>query len=206
MSFHRPRALLFDLGGVLVDIDFSRALQSWATYSALPIEDLRSRFKHDKAYEEHERGQIEAAEYFSHLAKTLELSATLEEIERGWNNIFVSEILETRTLVQAQRKTMPCYAFTNTNASHQSTWSRLYPGIIQAFDQIFASHELGLRKPEAEAFMRICQLTRTQPADILFFDDLLENVQAAMDNGLQAVLVRSPQDVRDALTRIGAVG
>ncbi len=201
-----PKALLFDLGGVLVDIDFSRALRAWAPYSALPIEELRARFRQDSAYEQHERGQIDATEYFAHVAKTLELSATLEEIERGWNSIFVSEIRETRALAEAQRKTLPCYVFTNTNHSHQSTWSRLYPGLVRAFDRIFASHELGLRKPEAEAYTRVCQLTRTRPADILFFDDLPENVQAAKDSGLQAVLVRSPRDVRAALDQLRAAG
>lgn len=201
-----PKALLFDLGGVLVDIDFSRAIQTWTAYSALSTDDLRARFKHDKAYEQHERGEIQAAEYFAHLSKSLELSATLEQIEHGWNSIFVSEIVETRMMIQTQRQTLPCYAFTNTNPSHQSTWSRLYPGVVQAFDQIFASHKLGMRKPEAEAFMRVCQLIRTRPVEILFFDDLPENVDAALNSGLQAVLVRSPQDVRAALSQLGAEG
>jgi epoxide hydrolase-like predicted phosphatase len=200
-----PKALLFDLGGVLIEIDFSRALRIWADWSALPMEELRVRFKFDAAYEQHERGQMDAHEYFTHLARVLELSATLQEIERGWNSIFVSEIVQTRTLVQAFQKTMPCYAFTNSNASHQSAWSRLYPDVVQAFESIFSSHELGFRKPEAQAFMRICQLTHMQPEEILFFDDLPENVKAAMDCGLQGVLVRSPQDVRHALERVYAL-
>lgn len=200
-----PKALLFDLGGVLMDIDFSRALRFWAAHSALPMQELRARFKHDMAYEQHERGQLGAEAYFTHLANVLQLSATLQEIERGWNSIFVSEIVQTRTLVQVHRKTMPCYAFTNTNASHQSTWCRLYPDVVHAFDQVFCSHELGLRKPEAEAFLRICEMIRTKPADVLFFDDLPENVHAALGCGFQAVLVRSPQDVRDALDRVDAV-
>jgi len=199
-----PRALLFDLGGVLLEFDFNRALQAWAPYSALPLDELRERFKFDAAYARHERGEIGGAKYFAHLARVLELAAPAEEIERGWNSIFVSEIAETRLLVQAQRQTLPCYAFTNTNASHQATWCRLYPAVVQAFDRIFASHELGLRKPEPQAFMRICELTRVPPAGFMFFDDLPENVEAAQDAGLQAVLVRSPQDVRDALGRFRA--
>jgi putative hydrolase of the HAD superfamily len=202
MLLSAPKALLFDLGGVLVDIDFSHALQAWAPYSALPFEGLRARFKYDAAYERHERGQMGGEAYFGHLARVLELSATAEDIERGWNSIFVSEILETRLLVQALRKTTPCYGFTNTNASHQATWSRLYPGVVQAFDRIFASHEIGLRKPEPDAFMRICELTQVPPEGFMFFDDLAENVQAARDIGFRAVLVRSTEDVRQALSRV----
>ncbi len=200
-----PKVLLFDLGGVLIDIDFSRALRIWATYSALPMDELQARFKFDAAYEQHEKGEMDADAYFTHLATVLQLCATSQEIERGWNSIFVSEIVQTRTLVQFHRKTVPCYAFTNSNASHQSTWSRLYPDVVQSFDRVFSSHELGFRKPEAEAFMRICEMIHAQPADILFFDDLPENVHAALGCGFQAVLVHSPQDVRHALERVYAL-
>ena len=203
MSIPTPEALLFDLGGVLVEIDFDRAIAFWARYSELPVEGVRSRFKFDAAYEQHERGLIDADRYFAHLAETLKLSASRQDIEWGWNSIFVSEISETRALVQTLRSRVPCHVFSNTNASHKETWTHLYPEVVHAFDSIFASHELGLRKPEPQAFARIAALIGTRPADILFFDDLPENVEAAKDCGFQAVLARSPSDVRDALERAG---
>ena len=203
MSTRHPKALLFDLGGVLVDIDFGRAIAAWAPYSALTPDALRQTFKHDVQYDRHERGEITANEYFEHLAATLQLTATTEQIEQGWNAIFVGEILQTRKLVEAMRGILPCYAFTNTNASHMAAWSKLFPGAVSAFDRIFASHQLGLRKPELAAFDRICSLTDTPAASILFFDDLAENVQAAEDAGLQGVLVRSTEDVVDSLHSLG---
>jgi putative hydrolase of the HAD superfamily len=74
---------------------------------------------------------------------------------------------------------------------------------VGAFDRIFASHELGLRKPERAAFERVCALTGTSAASILFFDDLAENVQAAKDAGFQGVLVKTPEDVAAALRSFG---
>ena len=203
MSPPTPKALLFDLGGVLVDIKFSRAIAAWARYSKLPVDELQQKFKYDATYESHERGEIEAHEYFQHLALTLELDASTEEIERGWNSIFVGEIEATRRLVEQARMHVPCFAFTNTNASHMATWSRLYPGVVGAFDRIFASHQLRLRKPEKEAFGRICDLISVAAYDIVFFDDLNENVEAALDAGLRAVLVRSPEDVSHAINGLG---
>ena len=199
MTARTPQALLFDLGGVLVDIDFGRAISAWAPYSSLSSAELRKSFTYDFQYERHERGEIEAAEYFDHLAKTLQLDATHEQIEHGWTAIFVGEIRQTRVLVEAMRGILPCYAFTNTNATHMAAWSKLFPGVVGAFDKIFASHELGLRKPERAAFDRICHLTETPASSIVFFDDLPENVQAAKKAGLQAVLVRSPDDVATSL-------
>lgn len=203
MPILAAEALLFDLGGVLVEIDFDRALAVWASYSALPTDVLRTLFKHDVQYERHERGEITATEYFAHLATTLQLTASFEQIEHGWNAIFAGEVLQTRELVESMRRVLPCYAFTNTNASHMATWSKQFPGVVGAFDRVFASHQLGLRKPERAAFDRICALTSTPAASILFFDDLAENVQAAEDAGLQGVLVKSPEDVAAALRSFG---
>jgi glucose-1-phosphatase len=198
-----PQALLFDLGGVLVDIDFSRALAAWAKHSRLTSAQLKQHFRFDTAYERHERGQITAAEYFAHLTASLQLAATPAQVEEGWNAIFVGEITATRVLVERARRQVPCFAFTNTNASHMARWSQLYPRVVGAFDRIFASHQMGLRKPEPAAFAHICAATGLPAHAIAFFDDLPENVQAAADAGFRATLVRSPGDVARALEGFG---
>jgi len=195
----RPKALLFDLGGVLVDVRFANAIEAWSRHSRLPIDELRARFAYDEPYDRHERGELAAHEYFAHLARTLELDASVEDIESGWNAIFVGEIETTRIRVERARKKLPCFAFTNTNASHTATWSRLYPDVVAAFDRIFTSHQLGLRKPERQAFARICELTSIAAQNIVFFDDVPQYVDAAVAAGLQGVLVRSPADVARAL-------
>lgn len=197
------RALLFDLGGVLVDIDFRRALNAWAHSSALTAEGLGQAFRFDQEYERHERGEMTAAEYFEHLASALRLSRGAVAAKEGWNSIFVGELSETRRMVEIARKTVPCFAFTNTNATHMEAWSALFPEVVAAFDQIFASHEIGLRKPELAAFEHVCQCIGVASEHVLFFDDLNENVAAAREAGLQSVLVRSPTDVRTTLRGLG---
>lgn len=199
------RALLFDLGGVLFDIDFRRAFDAWARYSSLSAAEIASAFEFDAAYEQHERGQIPSAEYFQHLASVLRLTATIEQIEEGWNAIFVGEFVETTRLVRTARAKLPCYAFTNTNPSHMAHWPMLYPAVASAFDRIFASHEIGLRKPEPEAFEWICRAVQLPPESLLFFDDLPENVHAADATGLQCVRVRFPRDVAVVLHARGLI-
>ncbi len=205
MQSTAPEALLFDLGGVLVDIDFGRALEAWSAFSVLSQDELKHAFKLDAAHERLARGEITAREYFAHLRSTLKLSADLEEIERGWNAVFIGEIAQTRRLVERAHRSLPCYLFTNTNASHMTCWSAMCPRVVATIDRIFASHQMGLRKPERAAFDYICQALDTAPQSILFFDDLPENVQAGREAGLQSVLVRTPQDVADALCAAAVV-
>ncbi len=77
-----------------------------------------------------------------------------------------------------------------------------YGPLLEAFRQVFASSEIGLRKPEPEAFMAVADAMGTRPERILFFDDSQANVEGARQVGMSAVLVTSMDDVAGALDRI----
>lgn len=205
MTTHKIQALLFDLGGVLIDVDFNRVLEHWQPISRLPLEALKTAFSADVPYQQHERGEITAAQYFAHLAKTLQLQDDPAHITAGWNAIFGGEITETLSLVREARAHLPCYVFSNTNATHQAVWTALYPGLAQSFERIFVSSEMGYRKPERRAFEYVAQAMGVPLNAILFFDDHPDNVEGARAAGLQAVHVRGPVDVRAALQAIGCV-
>ena len=200
---HNIEGLIFDLGGVVIDVDFDQALQIWAQHSRLPIEGLRARFKMDVEYECHERGEIDAHQYFSHLRNLLELEADDAEISTGWNSIFGGEITETVNDILAIRSRLPCFAFSNSNPTHQITWMADYPRAVSSFHKIFVSSELGYRKPERESFEAIAKATGINLAAMLFFDDTVENVVGAREAGLQAVHVKTPADITHALEAIG---
>ena len=199
------QALLFDLGGVLIDVDFNRVLEYWQPISRLTIEELKATFSSDLPYQQHERGEITAAQYFAHLAVNLELQDDPAHITEGWNAIFGGEITETLNLVREARAHLPCYVFSNTNATHQAVWTALYPSLMQSFERIFVSSEIGYRKPERRAFEYVANAMDVPLNAILFFDDHPDNVEGARAAGLQAVQVRGPADVRAALQAIGCV-
>ncbi len=199
------KGLLFDLGGVVVEIDFELALETWKQWSLLPIEEMRFRFKLDEAYEKHERGEIEASDYFTHLRNVLELEANDSEIALGWNAIFLDEIEETINLIKTVKHRLPCFVFSNSNTTHQATWLSKYPRVVEAFHQIFVSSELGLRKPESEAFQAIADATGIRLYEMLFFDDTEENVRGAQAVGMQAVHVKEPKDIKLALAEINVL-
>lgn len=198
-------ALLFDLGGVVIDINFDLAFQAWESQSNLSLEEMRRRFAMDTAYQQHERGEIKSAEYFNHLRQQLEIEGNDEDIERGWNAIFVGEITQSLNYIRAAKNRLPCFAFTNSNPTHQTEWETVFPQVTACFDRIFVSSELGLRKPDYAAFDAIAQATGIGLSSMLFFDDTLENIEGALNAGLQAIHVRTPMDVKQALVAIGVL-
>ena len=198
-------ALLFDLCGVLIDIDFNRALQRWSLSSQLSLTEIRKRFSMDEPYRQHELGETAASDYFDHLRQLLELEATDDEIAQGWNAIFVGEIAATIECIACARTNLPCFLFSNTNPTHQSFWTSTFPSVLDPFQQIFVSSEMGLRKPDRAAFEAIAAATGFRLDEILFFDDTEENVIGARLAGMPSILVNSHADVETALTNIGAL-
>ena len=199
----KVEALLFDLGGVVIEIDFDRVLRHWEALSTLTAAELKSAFYFDEAYQRHERGEIAGGEYFAHLRENLSLKGSDEEIAAGWNSVFVAEIPEVLEAILKVREQWPCYAFTNTNPTHLQAWKSGYPAVFQAFDRVFISSDLGLRKPERESFDAIAAEIGVALENILFFDDTWENIVGAKKAGLQTVHVQSPSDVRKALANLG---
>lgn len=202
----RPvKALLFDLGGVVIDISIERALRCWESRSRLSIEQMRGRLAIDEPFKQHERGELPAAAYFDHLRQVFELDASDQQIAEGWNAILIGENTESLRLVASARRHLPCYAFTNTSHTHQATWTNAFPNVVSAFERIFSSPELGLRKPERAAFDKVTREIGVEAPAVLFFDDFLENVEGARAAGLQAVHVRGYEDIRRALDAIPPV-
>ena len=197
------KALLFDLGGVVINIDFNHVFESWAEYANQSVEDIKSRFAIDSHYERHERGEIKASEYFASLRKSLGINISDDEFKEGWNSIYIGEIPGVVKLLSDIKKKRPIYGFTNSNATHQSVWSLRFDNILMLFEKVFVSSEIGKRKPEPDAFRFISDEIGVNPENILFFDDSLGHVEGARAVGMKAVHVVSPYtDIKDALENI----
>lgn len=192
-------ALLFDLGGVVIEIDFDRAFWYWSLYSNQDRETIKSKFEFDSYYERHERGEIGTSEYFASLRGSLGINIRDEEFLKGWNSIFVDEIPGVVKLLSDIKEKLPIYAFTNTNLTHKSVWSEMFVHVPALFRKMFVSCEMGMRKPEPEAFNAISQEIGIKPEHILFFDDSVENISGARKIGMQAVHVQSFKDIENNL-------
>jgi putative hydrolase of the HAD superfamily len=193
------RALLFDLGGVILDVDPARCLAHWAPHSRLEAQALATRFGVDAAWEAHETGRLDTGGYLAHLRQALELACGEADVLAGWNAMLGAPIADTVALVDQLRGRLPLHVLSNTNAAHVAAIRAAHPGLLERFDVLHVSHELGWRKPHRRAFAAVLQALGQPPAEVLFFDDLPANVEAARAAGLQAVLVRGPADVRGAL-------
>jgi putative hydrolase of the HAD superfamily len=200
---HQAGALLFDLGRVVLDIDFNRTLQHWAHLAGCEPIQLGQRFLRDELYHRHEKGEISDDVFFASLRSSLGVELTDAQFIEGWNAIFVGEMPGIDKLLARASKRLPLYALSNTNALHDAYFSSRYAELLSHFRKIFLSSTIGLRKPDAEAYDHVVQAIGVPAERIVFFDDLDENIRGARERGLKAVRVTSSGDVARALEALG---
>ena len=169
ISSNSVDALLFDLGGVVIEIDFDRVFSHWALSSNQSLEIIRSKFAFNSNYKRHERGEIVASEYFASLRKSMGINITDEEFIAGWNSLYVGEMPGVSTLLSTVGEKLPIYAFTNSNFTHQRVWSKMFKQVLSLFREVFVSSEIGKRKPEPAAFHAISNDIGVKLENILFF-------------------------------------
>jgi putative hydrolase of the HAD superfamily len=196
-------ALLFDLGRVVINIDFNQTLTCWAGHAGRTLADLSGRFGPDETFRRHETGEASEAEFFAALRKTLGVELSDAQFLEGWNAIFAGEVPGMSALLARAAKRLPLYAFSNTNRPHVAHFSKAFADVLGHFREIFLSSTIGLRKPDAAAYDHVVKAIGVPAHRIVFFDDLAENIEGARMRGLTAVHVTSPDDVANALTALG---
>lgn len=177
-------ALMIDLGGVLFDVSFQRALFSWADASGVTEADLKRRFQFDAAFNAFEVQRVSPAVYFVELQRKLGIEIDEESLVRGWNAIFGPVKWDVVcALYRAREAGLRVVGVTNTNVVHELFWRARYCQCLNAFDAIYTSTFLRCRKPEGEFFAEILRQESLDVDEVAFFDDLEENVVGAESIG-----------------------
>jgi putative hydrolase of the HAD superfamily len=203
LSPNTADALLFDLGRVVLDVDFNRTLNRWAGHARCEPAQLVGRFAQNDIYKRHEKGEISDAEFFAALRASLGIEVTDAQFLEGWNAIFAGEMPDIAPLLARAARHLPLYAFSNTNRAHEAHFSQHFAGVLGHFQKLFLSSTIGLRKPDAEAYDHVVKAIGVPAERIVFFDDVAENIEGARARGLVAVHVTSTRDVAEALAALG---
>lgn len=182
------RAVLCDLGGVVIQIDPDRIRAQWARMSTLPASEVYSAYP-DDIYDEFERDEVTEGEYLRHVRTRLRLEGTDEEILTAFNDLYLgADSATVDTLQRLRERGVLLLALTNTNRSHHRVWSRRFADVLDLFDHVHCSHHLRSRKPEPEVFRAVLDEHNLKPGEVVFIDDVPGHVSAAKAVGLEGVV------------------
>lgn len=198
------RAVIFDLGRVLIDYDWGRAFRRAARWTRLGARETERRWRADRALPRFETGRMTPRQYHAHMQRVMGARMPYPEFRRLWCSIFTREIRSVARLARdLQRRGQARVAvLSNTNVLHAQFLRRRWP-LLGELRHVFLSHEIGFRKPDPAAYRYVLRRLGLPPRAVIFVDDLRENVAVARKLGMCAVWARSPRAVAAQLARLG---
>jgi FMN phosphatase YigB (HAD superfamily) len=192
--------VVFDLGKVLVDFDYSIAAKKIAGRSANQIGDLHAVLGGSSILVQLESGLITRSQFFSEIQKLTDFGGSPEEFLGYFADIFFPMPPMIELHAGLRQKKIPTYIFSNTNDIAVEHIRRSFP-FFGHFDGYILSYEVGSMKPNAKIYEALEAMTGRRGADIFYIDDRLENVEAGAARGWQMVLHETPEKTRAALEK-----
>jgi putative hydrolase of the HAD superfamily len=197
------KAIISDLGGVLLNLDFKKVSDSFKALGVHEFDDIYSQSAQYPVFEQLETGKISKADFCRALIEYSVTSLTHEQIAAAWNSILIDFRMHSLHALKNLRKKYKLYLLSNTNIIHQEAFYEIFKNTVgedsfdALFDKAYYSHEIGLRKPDAEAYLYVLNENNLQAHETLFIDDTYKNIEGAKAVGLQTIFLRNGIKVED---------
>jgi len=183
--------IIFDLGGVLLDIDFQKSISAFEKLGIQDFEEMFSQFKADDVFEKLETGMLSEEGFYSAIKERTEINVSDHEIMDAWNALILNFRKESLDFLEILSARYKLYLLSNTNSIHLKYFQRSFtkettkPLLDDYFSKAWYSHKLGLRKPGSKIFEFVLQDENLKAAETLFIDDTLSNIETAKRLGFK---------------------
>ena len=191
-------AVVFDLGKVLVDFDYSIAARRIAAHSDLPSTEIEALIGQSGLIIDYELGRLKRWKFFEQICRATGFRGTIDEFGGFFADIFTAIPPMIELHAKLHHRGIPTYVFSNTNDLAIEHIRRNFP-FFRDFDGYIFSYEIGAMKPSAKIYEALEKLAGRRGKEIVYLDDRLENVHAGAARGWQAILHETPEKSRAAL-------
>jgi len=193
--------IIFDLGGVIINIDYNRTFEAFRKLGGLHFDALYSKSKQDDLFDQYEIGKISSHEFRSALQKKLCITINDEEFDRAWNAMLLDIPEERLDFIKSLKTTYKIFLFSNTNEIHLKELFNICQkqnglnSFEGYFDKEYYSNIFGKRKPNASAFACILAENNLEASETLFVDDSWQHILGAKEVGLHTLHVSKEKDI-----------
>ena len=194
----KPKAVVFDLGKVLVDFDYSIAGRRIAARGATSANQVRDFIDHSPLLVRFETGRITREQFFTEVRAATGFRGTFDEFSEFFADIFTPIEPMVKFHAELRAGGLPTYIFSNTNELAIGHIRRNFH-FFSRFDGYILSYEHGAMKPDPELYEVVESKTGCRRQELFYIDDRPENIATAAARGWQAVLHKTPDQTRNAL-------
>ena len=196
------KAVIFDLGRVIVPFDFRRGYERIAPLCGLPAEEIPKRIAPSGLVNRFESGAIAPRDFVREFSKLIGLETSYETFCEIWSSIFLPETLIPESMVAGIAQRYRTVLLSNTNAIHYAMLRANYP-LLRHFHACVLSFEVGAMKPMPAIYRRAIEAAQCLPGECFFTDDMPAFVEAARAQGIDAVKFESAAQIEAELHKRG---
>lgn len=185
--------VIFDLGGVLLNIDYHLTIQAFVDIGMSNFQELFTQAQQSELFDKIEVGEISSDEFLAEIKALMPSHVSEVAIRTAWNAMLLDLPSERLDFLLAVKEKYNTALLSNTNSIHlESFYKELkkvhnLKSLDDYFHKVYFSCDLGMRKPNPEIFLRVCELEGFNPSETLFIDDTIQHVEGAKQAGLQAL-------------------
>lgn len=187
------RNIIFDLGGVILNIDYQRPIQAFEKLGIRDASKIYSQAEQTALFDALETGKIREAEFIQSLKELSGITVSEIQLIEAWNSILLDFPLRRLQILQQLQLHFNTFLCSNTNEIHEKAFSQIlqqtcgYPSLAVFFDKVYLSHRVGLRKPDPSIFQKILDENQLKPEETLFIDDSFQHIQSAEKLGIRTI-------------------
>lgn len=193
--------IVFDLGGVLLDIDYGKTKHSFEELGFNQFDKMYTQYSADMLFSDLETGNISNDHFLEYLVKAADGKITPAQITRAWNAMLGSFRIPSLDFLEVLSKKFRLYLLSNTNAIHLQAFNEVFKketgkaSLDAYFTRAYYSSNIGYRKPNEDVFEFILKDAGIKAGETLFIDDSFNNIETAKKLGFKTHLLLAGEKI-----------
>jgi glucose-1-phosphatase len=197
--------IIFDLGGVLINIDYYKTINAFKALGISNFEQMYSQITANELFENMETGKTTEDEFYEAIKQTAPTPLTNQQIKDAWNSLLLDFRPHSIDYLKSLSLQYNLYLLSNTNSIHQAAFNNLFTKefngkhINDYFVKAYYSHQINLRKPYKKIYDFVLADANLKPQETLFIDDSKMNIPAANELGIHTHLLLPNETIEGIL-------
>ncbi len=202
MATAKYRAIIFDIGRVLIRVDISRAMDGLAAGLSLTPQEVWSAIQNDPRWLDWQEGRISPRDWHLHLTKRLGASLSFDQFSEVWNRALDPHPIHSESFLENLSKNYRLALLSNTDPIHMSHEEVRFP-FFRFFPIRIYSYRVGASKPDPVIYRQALQACKVRAEEAVYVDDVAAYAEAARRLGMAGIVFQSPEQLQSDLRSLG---
>jgi len=196
------RAIIFDIGRVLIRVDISRAMDGLAAGLSLTPQEVWSAIQNDPRWLDWQEGRISPRDWHLHLTKRLGASLSFDQFSEVWNRALDPHPIHSESFLENLSRNYRLALLSNTDPIHMSHEEVRFP-FFRFFPIRIYSYRVGASKPDPVIYRQALQACKVRAEEAVYVDDVAAYAEAARRLGMAGIVFQSPEQLQSDLRSLG---